>query len=80
MGSNNCTATRAEIYIRLPRRLIAKIDALLHNPFRGKREYGRRNELVENLLELWVRQEEGRRGVTADALVRVIEEQKAEVK
>lgn len=55
--------------------LMRRVDALLWDSYLGRRTYGKRNELVENLLELWVRQQERERGVSADELVKVIAEQ-----
>lgn len=42
------------INVSLPIDLLAKVDLLLLDAFRGKPRYGKRSELITKLLEQWL--------------------------
>lgn len=75
MSDSHCAPGKKVVYFQISIATIEKVDALLYDHFRGKRQKGRRNDLIEELLLLWIREEERRTGTKAETLVAAIKEQ-----
>lgn len=76
MSDSHCAPGKKVAYFQISISVIERVDALLYDHFRGKRQKGRRNDLVENLLTLWIREEERRQGVSSEILAETIKAQR----
>lgn len=77
MSDSYCAPGKKVAYFQISISVIERVDALLYDHFRGKRQKGRRNDLVENLLTLWIREEERRQGVSSELLAETIKSTRA---
>jgi metal-responsive CopG/Arc/MetJ family transcriptional regulator len=59
--------------VYIPEDLAAKVEILLADPLRGKRAYGKRNELIEALLRDWMANQQ--RKETKDGMETIVEKQ-----
>lgn len=48
------TEKTQQVLIMIPSSLLAQIDLLLYDPFRGRARYGERSKLIATLLREWV--------------------------
>lgn len=60
---------RVRVEFRLKKDLVEQIDAALFDTFRNKREYGTRNVLVEQLLEVYLKKHCENKGITVEILL-----------
>jgi hypothetical protein len=74
MSDSHCAPGKKVVYLQISISTIERVDALLYDQFRGKRQKNKRNDLVEELLKLWIREEERRRGISSDILAETIRE------
>lgn len=70
LGRKPRAIPRSEKHIRIREDIMATVDLLLLDPMRAKVKYGKRSDLIEDLLRQWIdeqRADAGERVTTADA-------------